>query len=61
MVFLCDKNNKRWDSSEIEWATTRVWSEKKTLFCQFYIKLMAESLILSCCEKFLQIYNNEQL
>ena len=24
MVFLCDKNNKRWDSSEIEWATARV-------------------------------------
>ena len=23
MVFLCDKNNKRWDSSEIEWATAR--------------------------------------
>ena len=21
MVFLCDKNNKRWDSSKIKWVT----------------------------------------
>ena len=38
MVFLCDKNNKRWDSSEIEWATARLLVKRENFILPILYK-----------------------